>query len=74
MSDMTDEQRKAARAAFNAYPSLQMKLARGDGSLTITPMRGSVPGNPVTVIYGASTPRQMAKELQQSCADLMGQV
>lgn len=74
MNDMTDEQRKAARAAFNAFPRLQMKLTRGDGSMMITPTLGSLAGNPVNVVYGATSSRQLTRDLQQSCADLMGQV
>lgn len=74
MNDMTDEQRKAARAAFSAFPRLQMKLTRGNGSVTITPTLGSLAGNPVSVVYGASSSRQLTKDLQLSCTDLMGQV
>lgn len=75
MKDMTDEQRKAARAVMNAYPALQLKMSRSDGYVVLTPMRGSnYSGEPVTVTYGATHPRQLSKELQQSCADLMGQV
>ena len=74
MNDMTDEQRKAARAAMSAYPNLQINMQRGMGLVKLTPQRGSSSaGSPVTVIYGSTAARQITLELQQSCADLMGQ-
>lgn len=75
MSDMSDAQRRAARAALNAYPEIQLRIDRGAGRALLTPTRGSsIEGAPVTVIYGATVPRQITQELQQSCSDLMEQV
>jgi hypothetical protein len=75
MNDMTDEQRKAARTAMGSFPAVRIRMERGAGLATLTPsLSSSLVGTPVTVIYGASAPRQIIKELQQSCSDLMGQV
>ncbi len=64
---MTNKQLASARRAMNAFPHLRVEKV-GE---TLTPFKGSIAGQAVTVTENMDE-RDVASALTQSCSDLDG--
>lgn len=75
MSDMSDEQRKAARSVLNRYPSLKVDIVRDGENTTLRPYRidTGARGSGVQLVNKSTPAGQIAREFEKSCMALMAE-